>query len=170
MGASTMWGPQQAGFFAAAMRGLSESGPAMTGTPGPDAPGHVRAFGPSRVSPAREDRIEDLEKLLGRWPSPGKLPHFTYCTAPPEPLPAYRADRVEIVDAAGARVDRDGVIVLLDRRPSASHAQWTAIWAGPLWYPYAGSFRFRVTSNGRVFESQPFDPEKSPPPAACGPS
>ena len=168
MGASTMWGPEQAGFFAAAIARLVPAGDPIVGSAGPDAPGRLQSFGPHRLSPARDDRVEGLDRLFGSWPNPERLPHFTYCTAPPDPLPAYRADRVEIVDAEGRTIDRDGVIVLLDRRPSASHAQWTAVWAGPLWYPHVGSFRFRVSGGGRVIESQPFDPNASPPPGACG--
>lgn len=161
MGASTLWGPQQARFFAAVLQRLDrEPGDMTSGVPGEDRPGQATPFGlyigPARAKP--QDGFEDL--LDGGLMNGRDLPTFEWCDTRPVTL-AAGPSQVEVVSNNTPERDRMGVAVIL-REVGANGRRWAAIWLTPLWAQRLGSYRFRVTEDGQTTESASFRVGGSP--------
>ena len=166
MGASTLWGPQQARFFAAVLRRLDrESDPPTTGTPGEDQPGTKKAFRLGDVGPLRARAQDGFDDLLDTGLINGRdLPVFEWCDARPVTI-AAGPRQVEVVSNTSAERDRMGIAVIL-REVRMGRPRWAAIWLTPLWTHRLGSYRFRIVEDdGRVIESAPFSVGASPEPA-----
>lgn len=165
MGASTLWGPEEAGFLAAAVARLGGEPPGISGTPGPDAPGRWREFGPRAVG-RRSRQVSDRFRhfLDGGLVSRRRLPAFEWCERPPTTIGAG-ARTITVVDVDGGGTPDADVLVVLHGRPGTTRARWAAIWLTPLWAPAAGRYRFRVVTDGTTLESDQFTVGHSPPDA-----
>lgn len=169
MGASTFWGPEEAGFLAAAVARLSAEAPGMSGTPGPDAPGRWREFGPRDVGGRRSRVVDGFRRLLdGGLVSRRELPVFEWCEPPPTTVGAG-VRTVTVVETGGGGTADTDVLVVLNGRPATTGARWAAIWLTPLWAPAPAAYRFRVTTPAAALESEPFTLGHSPP-GACPPA
>ena len=83
MGASTLWGPEQARFFAAVLKRLdAEPNQTVSGTPGEDRPGKAKLFRLGDVGPLRARPQDGFEDLLDTGLiNPRHLPTFEWCDA-----------------------------------------------------------------------------------------
>jgi neutral ceramidase len=168
MGASTLWGPQQSDFFAAALARIAGEPDGTTGIPGADLHGPSRKFDAGDVGRWRRRPIDGYGNFLaGGFVEATQLPTFQWCEAKPDPIAA--GDReVEVVAVDGSLHDRYGIaVVLRGIRKNPYRAIWAAIWMTPLWAERRGVYRFRVAAGGPVIESNEFAVGSSPA-SACG--
>lgn len=171
MGASTMWGPEQATFFAAVLQRIGGEPDGRTGEPGKDAPGSTHVFRPGDVGRWRARPHDGYGDLLKGGFVPGNdLPAFQWCEPAPDPaldhVPA--GDRqVEVVSTDESFRDVHGTMIILRGiRSTPRLAVWAAVWLTPLWEQRRDAYRFRVTTGIQTIESDRFAVGTSPP-AAC---
>jgi neutral ceramidase len=161
MGASTGWGPQQAGFFAATLRRVNAESDGVSGTPGPDAPGPARSF-EHVVRPTRPI-YRDFDRFLrGGLISARSLPAFEWCAPPPADISAGRR-HVEVRSVNETTGDASGVLTILRRAPPGGLMTWGAIWLTPLWAERQGQYEFVIVEGDRTIVSRPFQIGTSPP-------
>lgn len=168
MGASTLWGPQQADFFAAVLRRLASEGDGTTGAPGVHAPGPTRTFRPGDVGWRRGNITAGYDRFLeGGLVDDDELPAFEWCE--PGAVAVGAGERtIEVVAVDGSSRDRHGIaVVLRGLRTNPERAVWGAMWLTPLWSERRGVYRFRVIDGGgHTIESERFAVGTSPP-GAC---
>ncbi len=168
MGASTLWGPEEAAFIVESLRRLSTESPGVTGVPPADDPGKVKEFGPHRISRDREKIFKGLEHLVETSPPAVRPPAFYWCEPAPPALPMQSRRAVEVLREDGASADRSGVVVVIDGRPRGRQSRWAAIWVAPLAGHFSGKYRFQVTlEDGRRVLSELFEVGMKDPPADC---
>jgi neutral ceramidase len=166
MGASTAWGPQQAGFFAATLRRVDGEADGVSGTPGPDAPGPLGSF--EHVVRRTRPIYRDFEHFLrGGLVAARSLPAFEWCAPPPSDISAGER-HIEVRAVDGTQRDASGVLTILRHAPSGALMTWGAIWLTPLWAQRQGQYQFVVIEGDRTIVSRPFNVGTSPP-SVCRP-
>lgn len=162
LGASTLWGPEQARFFAAVLRRLdSEPNGATTGQPSDDRHGKAKTFRLGDVGVLRARPQDGFEDLLDTGLVNARdLPTFEWCGADAVTIAAGPRE-IEVLSNTSPERDRVGIAVIL-REVRQGRPRWSAIWLTPLWLQRLGSYHFRIVENGRVIESAPFKVGTSP--------
>lgn len=185
MGASTLWGPNEAEFFRCQLAQLRMRKPEHQFEFPGVLLGLTDPFGPDAIGQKRDLPDEELEEIIrdkGHMPV-RQLPFFEWSerVPPPDKYTAASKRRIWITTTANEIVDETdvGFIKILKQAPSGDCQVWNAIWLGPLLYQPAavdyvfnvktargdmltcGSFRVNLSSSTKPSPQKPLKGEPS---------
>jgi len=171
MGASTLWGPDEAEFFRCQLANLRAWKP-KTEFKFPDIPlGHTDQFGAAIIGQKRDLPDEELEEIIrddSQMPV-RHLPFFEWSehVSRDDKYTAASKRRIWVTTVANEIVDKTdfGFIKILKQAPTGDCQVWNAIWLGPLLQKVpAVDYVFNVeTANRKTVRSKPFQVNLSSP-------
>jgi len=162
MGASTLWGPEQAEFIRCQFAKLRSNSPSPDFSLPSTILGLTDPFSASIIGEPRDLPDEDLEEIVrDKYHMPVRnLPFFEWSEAVPRTAKYTAAGRkIYVTSAAGVADDTDvGFIKILKQAPKGDCQIWDAIWLGPLLQQVgAADYVFHVkTADHKTVTSVPF--------------